>query len=162
VFCGHIPGHTTYDLLAELLNACGREVPMDRKSLVSGSGLVLLLTGVAVLVGSVTRLMSLFGVAELPEPHSGDPTWVGIAFARVFGAALVALGLVGLGARRLSGQSARAVAIPLATGLAVLAVFTALQALAIWATPTAWVLGGIIAAACVSVGAWGFTEHAVA
>jgi len=133
---------------------------MGRRALVTGGGALLLLTGAAVLLGSMPRLMTLFGAREIPVAQSGDPTWVGIAFVRVFAAALVALGLVALGARRLSGQAARAVGLPLSAGLALLTLMTLTQALAIWDTPTAWALGGVMAIACVSFGAWGFAQRA--
>ena len=101
---------------------------MDRRALVTGGGALLVLTGAAVLLAGMARFMSLFGVAEIPTAQPGDPTWVAIAFVRVFAAALVALGLVALGARRLSGQAARAVGLPLSAGLALLTLMTIMQA----------------------------------
>jgi hypothetical protein len=106
--------------------------------------------------------MSLFGVTEIPVARSGDPTWVGIAFVRVFATALVALGLVALGASRLRGQAARAVGMPLSVGLALLTLMTFMQAQAIWDTATAWALGAAVAVACVSIAAWGFAERVTA
>jgi hypothetical protein len=135
---------------------------MDRKALVTGGGLLLFGTGGAVLVGGVPRLMALFGVVDLPAASAGDPAWVGVAFARVFAAALVALGVVALGARRLTGQAARAVAFPLAGGLALLTLLTVIQAQAIWDTRTSWALAAVMAVACVSVAGWGLAERVTA
>jgi hypothetical protein len=107
--------------------------------------------------------MHLFGIGVLPAPAAGEPTWVGLAFMRVFGAALAGLGLTIVGASRLRGEAARALGAPLATGLAVLGFVTFAQALAIWSTPAAWLLGGLIGVACVSVVSWRSAEqHIVA
>jgi len=127
-----------------------------------GGGVLLTVLGLIIIVGNVGWVMSLAGAAaELPAPKSGDVAWIGIGFLRVFGAALIALGMFTAAASRLDAAAARRIRTPLAIGLAVLLVLTAVQAAAIWSTPSAWVLCCVIAVACASVFTWGVTETAL-
>jgi hypothetical protein len=124
-----------------------------------GAGALLTLAGLIIIVGNVEWIMKLAGAtAELPSPQSGDPVWVGVAFARVFGAALIVIGLLTSAASRLEGAAARQIGIPLAVGLTLLMVLTGAQALAIWSTPAAWLLCAVVAVACGSVFTWGLTR----
>jgi len=128
---------------------------MKHKHLLAGLGSLLSVAGgLLVLRGGAQEVMQAFGSAPLPQAVVGDPAWVGVAFMRVFGAAILALGLTTIGASKLSGEAARAVGTPLAVGLGVLGLVTCVQAQAIWSTPGAWVLGSLIGASCAAVAAW--------
>lgn len=128
---------------------------MTHRHLIAGLGSLLGVTGgLLVLRGGAQEVMQAFGSAPLPQAAVGDPAWVGVAFMRVFGAAMLALGLTTIGASKLSGEAARAVGAPLAVGLGVLGLVTCFQAQAIWSTPGAWVLGSLIGASCVAVAVW--------
>ena len=123
---------------------------MTRKVLVTLSGSLLSISGLIILgMAGNAALMGLFGSQVLPPPQAGEPGWVGVAFARVFGAALASLGFVMLAARQLSDGSARAIGGALLGGLALLTLVTLIQAEAIWTTPAGWALAGVIMLACV-------------
>ena len=94
--------------------------------------------------------MLWFGGAALGPAHAGDPGWLAVAFMRVFGAALAALGVVMLAASRLTGKAAGTVAGAATAGLALLGVATLAQAKAIWDTPAGWALAGIAVLSTVS------------
>ena len=127
-----------------------------------GAGALLAVAGLIIILGNVEWVMRLAGSATaLPSPESGNAVWIGVAFARVFGAALIVIGLLTSAASRLEGQAARQIRVPLAVGLTVLMVLTGAQALAIWSTPAAWVLWAIVAVACASVFTWGLTKTAL-
>jgi len=127
-----------------------------------GSGALLTVAGLVIIVGNVGGVMRLAGsTVELPAPQSGDLAWIGVGFARVFGAALITLGMFTAAASRLEGEAARKMRIPLAVGLTLLMLLTGAQALAIWNTPTAWTLWAIVAVACGSVFTWGVTKSAI-
>jgi hypothetical protein len=127
-----------------------------------GAGALLTVAGLIIILGNVEWVMRLAGSATaLPSPESGNAVWIGVAFARVFGAALIVIGLLTSAASRLEGEAARQIRVPLAVGLTVLMVLTGAQALAIWSTPAAWVLWAIVAAACGSVFTWGLTKTAL-
>jgi hypothetical protein len=135
---------------------------MVRWSVGAVSGVLLSVVGLIIILGNVGWVMRLAGAAaELPSPKSGDPTWVGVGFVRVFGAALIALGMFAVAASRLDVEAARKVRLPLALGLTVLMVLTGVQALAIWNTPAAWTLWAIVAVACGSAFSWGVTKSAL-
>jgi hypothetical protein len=135
---------------------------MRQRTFVVTCGTLLTLAGLALSIrGGAPETLRLFGVGTLPPPAAGEPAWVGLAFMRVFGAALAGLGLTTIGASRLRGEAARVLGAPLAIGLAVLGLVTFTQALAIWSTPAAWLLGGLIAVTCVSVASWRPVEQGV-
>jgi hypothetical protein len=125
---------------------------MKQRTFVAVCGTLLALAGLSLMLwGGAPAVMRLFGGSGLPTAKVGDPALIGVAFMRVFGAAVLALGLITAGASRLRGEPARALGMPLALGLAVLGLVTGMEALAIWSTPTAWLLAGIIGVACVGV-----------
>ena len=127
-----------------------------------GSGALLTVAGLVIIIGNVGWVMRLAGAtAELPTPQSGDPVWVGVGFVRVFGAALIALGMFTAATSRLEGEAIRRVRMPCVVGLAVLFVLTAIQAFAIWRTPAVWALFAVIALAWGSVFTWGVTKSAL-
>jgi lysozyme family protein len=127
-----------------------------------GAGGLLTVAGLIIILGNVEWVMRLAGAAaEMPSPQSGNAVWVGVAFARVFGAALVVIGLLTSAASRLDDAAARQVRVPLAVGLTLLMVLTGAQALAIWNTPAAWVLWAVVAVAWGSVFTWGLTRRVV-
>jgi hypothetical protein len=127
-----------------------------------GAGVLLTVAGLIIILGNVEWVMRLAGAAtQLPSPESGNAVWIGVAFARVFGAALIVIGLLTCAASRLEGAAARQIRVPLAVGLTLLMVLTGIQALAIWTTPAAWVLWAIVAVACGSVFTWGLTKTAL-
>jgi hypothetical protein len=135
---------------------------MFRKSVAVGSGALLTLAGLVLIIGNIGWVMRLAGATvELPAPQSGDLAWIGVGFARVFGAALITLGLFSVAASQLDREAARKIRVPLAVGLTVLMLLTGAQALAIWNTPAAWTLWAIIAIACASVFTWGVTKTAL-
>jgi hypothetical protein len=126
------------------------------------SGTLLTLVGFVIVLANVAWVMRLAGaVGSPPPPQAGDATWVGIAFARSFGGALVALGILTFALSRLEGEAARKVRLPFMIGLALLAALLSIQALAIWSTPSAWVLSALVALACVSALTWGVTHTAL-
>src|SRR5512147_376775 len=101
-----------------------------------GAGVLLTVAGLIIILGNVEWVMRLAGAAtQLPSPESGNAVWIGVAFARVFGAALIVIGLLTSAASRLEGAAARQIRVPLAVGLTLLMVLTGIQALAIWTTP---------------------------
>ena len=79
-------------------------------------------------------LMGLFGGQPLPAAVAGGSGWVGVAFTRVCGAAVGAIGLLMIASTRLDEQAARTIGGPLFVGLALLTIVTVIQAQAIWAT----------------------------
>ena len=106
---------------------------MARWILGVGAGALLAVAGLIIILGNVEWVMRLAGsTAELPSPESGSAVWVGVAFARVFGAALIVIGLLTSAASRLEGVAARQIRLPLAVGLTVLMVLTGAQAMSIW------------------------------
>ncbi len=122
---------------------------MSRKTVVTVSGSLLSLAGLLLLAGAGSRaLMGLFGGQPLEAARPGDAGWIGVAFTRVCGAALGALGLVMIASTRLEEQAARTVGGPLFVGLAVLTIVATLQALAIWTTPAAWALPAVLLVGC--------------
>lgn len=128
---------------------------MTHRHVVAGLGTLLgVAGGLLVLRGGAQEVMQAFGSTPLPPAAVGDPAWVGVAFMRVFGAAMLALGLATVGASKLNGDAARAVGTPLAVGLGVLGMVTCFQAHAIWSTVGAWILGSLIGASCVALAAW--------
>lgn len=132
---------------------------MKKNNLVAVCGTLLTLAGsVLVLRGGAPEVMEFFGSSASPPAASGEPAWIGVAFMRAFGAATLALGLVMIGASRLSGEAARVLGAPLAFGLGILGLVTSLQAQAIWSTPGAWFLVALIGVACLVV-AWPPTER---
>ncbi len=113
-----------------------------------GSGVLLAVAGLVIIVANVGWVMSLAGGAgELPSPQQGSLTWVGVGFARMFGAALIAIGIVTAVVSRLEGEAARKMGVPLALGLAVLMLLGATQAYTVWNTPVAWALWAVVAMA---------------
>ncbi len=109
---------------------------------------ILIVAGLAFLVGGgAPSLMVSFGSPAVPMARAGDPVWIGIAFARSLGAALVALGLVALKASRLPSDAAKAITGPLMWGLALVSLVTLAQAQAIWGTSAGWTLAGMVSAA---------------
>jgi hypothetical protein len=119
------------------------------KRVVAACGALLLVTGLMLLLqGGAPGLMSLFGSGALPSPQAGDPAWVGVAFIRVSGAALVALGLITIAASRLTGEAARVMGGAAAVGLALVGVVALIQAQAIWSTPSGWLLAGAVLTGC--------------
>jgi hypothetical protein len=133
------------------------------RRIVAACGALLSLAGLALLIrGGAPELMGLFGSPELPPAQAGDPTWVGVAFIRVSGAALAALGFVTIAASRLSGESARAVGGATAAGLGLLSVVTLIQAQAIWGTPAGWALAAVVLVACIGAAVVRFSRPAPA
>mgnify|MGYP001384065650 CR=1 FL=1 len=126
---------------------------MQRK-FIAACGMMLILAGGFLVLRGGPTLMEVFGSSTLPQAAAGDPGWVGVAFMRVFGAAVLALGLITIGASRLSGVAARAIGLPLALGLGVLGLVALVQAQAIWSTPGAWLLVGLIGGAGAAVALW--------
>jgi hypothetical protein len=119
------------------------------KRVVAGCGALLFLAGLVLLLrGGAPALMSLFGSPPLTVPQARDPAWVGVAFIRVSGAALVALGLITIAASRLTGEAARVIGRAAAVGLALVGVVTLIQAQAIWSTPSGWLLAAVVMIAC--------------
>ena len=135
------------------------------KRAVAGSGALLFLVGLMLLIrAGAPALMSQFGSSALSSPQAGDPAWVGVAFIRVSGAALVALGLLTIAASRLTGEAAKTIGAAAAVGLGLVGVVTLIQAQAIWSTPSGWVLAGAVLIACaggiiLSVSARQATAH---
>src|SRR5512143_2703319 len=127
---------------------------------VKGAVALLILSGVAFLLGmGASDSMVLFGGGPLPDARVGDPAWVGLAFARVLGAALVAIGLVLSSATRLPTDAGRAIGKSAMWGLVLLSVVTLAQAQAIWSTPAGWVLSAILVFACAASALLGFSAR---
>jgi hypothetical protein len=123
---------------------------MTRKTLVKGSGILLSVSGLAILgMAGNPMLLSLFGCQVLPVPHAGDAGWVGVGFTRVCGAALASLGLIMMAASKFPDAAAKAVGGPIFVGMALLTLVTGIQAQAIWSTPASWVLPAILLIGCI-------------
>lgn len=128
---------------------------MKQNHVVAACGALLgLVGGVLILRGGAPEIMALFGGPALPQVAIGDPAWVGVAFMRAFGAAVLALGLVMVGLSRLDGEAAGVIAVPLAVGLGVLGLITGVQAQAIWSTSGAWALTVLLGIACLVAASW--------
>ena len=126
---------------------------MARRTLVTVSGSLLSISGLIILVmAGNPMLMSLFGSRALPAPVAGDAGWVGVAFTRLFGAALASLGLVMMATRPLSDTAAKTIGGPLFAGLGLLTLVAVIQAQAIWNAPAGWALATVLLVGCVGAG----------
>lgn len=126
---------------------------MARRTQAMASGILLSVAGLVILgmAGSRT-LMGLFGGQILSGPQVGDVAWVGVAFTRVFGAALAGLGLIMMATRQLSDAAAKTIGGPIFVSLALVALVASIQAHAIWKAPAGWVLVAVILAGGVGAG----------
>ena len=90
-------------------------------------------------------MLSLFGAGQLPTPVVSDDAamqvWTALAFARLFGATLLGLGIViwllrsavlWLGTRKLAGV--------IASTLTILSLTVLIQQLAVWRTSAGWAM----------------------
>ena len=122
---------------------------MSPKAVVTTSGSLLSLAGLVLLATAGNDvLMGLFGGQPLQAAASGDNGWIGVAFTRVCGAAVGALGLLMIASTRLDEQAAKTIGGPLFVGLALLTIVTAIQAKTIWATLAGWGFAAVLLAGC--------------
>ncbi len=124
----------------------GESLSAVLRNLMGLIALVLLICGIA-FAGWGPVMITWFGVGHIPKPLEGDPFWpfwVGSAFARLFGASLVVLGLVVWSTRDIPDLTTQKIigrALLLGSCFALL--ISLIQQIAIWNTPAGWGIVGI-------------------